>query len=137
MKTFPTGLPRTLEMIEQGIAAGWHIGAQVFVSLHGRVIVDQALGEARRGTLMTPSTMMLWFSSGKPITAVAIAQLWEQGMLALDDPVQRYPSYAGKGAGGGITGRVIPACTGIKRVPGEKLLPFSLHVRKKAAGYRA
>jgi CubicO group peptidase (beta-lactamase class C family) len=98
MKTLPTDLPRTLEMIEQGIAAGWHIGAQVFVSLHGRVIVDQALGEARRGTLMTPSTMMLWFSSGKPITAGAIAQLWEQGMLALDDPVQRYiPEFGHQG----------------------------------------
>jgi len=34
MRTFPTGLPRTLEMIEQGIAAGWHIGAQVYVSLY-------------------------------------------------------------------------------------------------------
>lgn len=98
MKTFPTELPRTLEMIEQGISAGWHIGAQIYVSLDGHVIVDQALGEAKRGTPMTPSTIMLWFSSGKPLTAVAIAQLWEQGKLALDDPVQRYiPEFGNQG----------------------------------------
>jgi CubicO group peptidase (beta-lactamase class C family) len=44
---------------------------------------------------MTPDTITLWLSSGKPITAVAIAQLWERGLLDLDDPVVRFiPEFA-------------------------------------------
>ena len=38
---------------------------------------------------------MLWLSSGKPLAAVAIAQLWERELLRLDDPVARHlPEFA-------------------------------------------
>jgi len=40
---------------------------------------------------------MLWYSSGKPVTTVAVLQLWERGRLGLDDPVGRY--IPGWGAG--------------------------------------
>ena len=36
---------------------------------------------------MTRDTILLWLSSGKPITAVALAKQWEAGLLDLDDPV--------------------------------------------------
>jgi len=39
---------------------------------------------------MRPDTLMLWMSSGKPITSVAIAQMWERGKLDLEDPVARH-----------------------------------------------
>jgi CubicO group peptidase (beta-lactamase class C family) len=42
--------------------------------------------------------LMLWMSSTKPIAAVAVAQLWEQGLLDLDDPVARHiPEFAQRG----------------------------------------
>jgi CubicO group peptidase (beta-lactamase class C family) len=41
---------------------------------------------------------MLWLSSTKPVAAVAIAQLWERGLLELDDPVARHlPEFAARG----------------------------------------
>ena len=44
---------------------------------------------------------MLWLSSTKPTTAVALAQLWEQGLLDLDDPVARHiPEFAAQGKEG-------------------------------------
>jgi len=41
---------------------------------------------------------MLWLSSGKPVTAVAVGRLWEAGELELDDPVQRFvPEFGTNG----------------------------------------
>ena len=53
-------------------------------------MLDAAGGEARPGVAMEPSTITMWFSSGKVVTAIAIAQLWEQGRLGLDDRVVEY-----------------------------------------------
>jgi CubicO group peptidase (beta-lactamase class C family) len=56
------------------------------------------MGQSRPGIAMTDDTLMLWLSATKPIAAVCIAQLWERGQLALDDPVIRYiPEFAGGG----------------------------------------
>lgn len=77
---------------------GLHIGAQAYVSWRGDVVADFAVGEAAPGVPMTRQTLMLWLSSGKPITAVAVAQLWEQGRLDLDEPVARHiPAFARHG----------------------------------------
>jgi len=88
-------LARTVATIEEGIAAGLHMGAQVYVSHRGRVLADWAGGEARPGVAMQSDTLMLWLSACKPVTAAAICQLWERGQLSLDDPVARHiPEFA-------------------------------------------
>jgi CubicO group peptidase (beta-lactamase class C family) len=83
-------LPRTRQAIEAGIRDRLHLGAQVYVSLHGEPQADGAVGENRPGEPLTPDHLMLWLSSTKPVGAVAIAQLWEGGKLELDDPVARH-----------------------------------------------
>jgi CubicO group peptidase (beta-lactamase class C family) len=89
------GLPRVAEAIERGMRDGLHVGAQLYVSLRGKVIADLALGWARDGVPMRTDTLMLWLSAGKPIAAIAIAQLWERGLLELDDPVAMHmPEFA-------------------------------------------
>jgi len=91
-------LPRTVEVINQGIAEGLHLGAQVYASLAGRVVADLGIGDAREGVPMTPDTIMLWLSSGKPVGGVALAQLWERSRLDLDTPVCRFiPEFGNKG----------------------------------------
>ena len=91
-------LPKSTAAIESGIAQGLHIGAQLYVSLPGGTVADLAIGESRRGVAMTPDTLMLWMSATKPVTAIAIAQLWERGLLELDDRVEKYiPEFGQKG----------------------------------------
>jgi CubicO group peptidase (beta-lactamase class C family) len=91
-------LDRASNSIESGIGRGLHVGAQLYVSLDGRAVADLAFGMARDGVAMTPDTIMLWMSSIKPITVVAVAQMWERGKIALDDPVAKYiPAFGAKG----------------------------------------
>ncbi|HEX2849544.1 MAG TPA: serine hydrolase domain-containing protein [Acidimicrobiales bacterium] len=91
-------LPRTTAVIEQGVRDGLHPGAQVYVSLDGKTVADGARGEARDGVPMTIDQMVIWWSMTKASVAVAVAQLWERGRLALDDPVALHvPEFAANG----------------------------------------
>ncbi len=86
-----------IEMLERQVADGFQPGAQLYVSRHGTPLLDVAVGESRPGRKLQPDDVMLWYSSGKPATTVAVLQLWERGLLGLDDPVGRY--LPGFGAG--------------------------------------
>jgi CubicO group peptidase (beta-lactamase class C family) len=79
-----------IEVLERGITDGTQIGAQLYVSQGGDVVIDTALGESRRGVPMTPDSMMLWFSMTKAVTSVAVAQQWQGGALDVDDRVVDY-----------------------------------------------
>jgi CubicO group peptidase (beta-lactamase class C family) len=94
-------IPRTARELEAGIEAGLHLGGQLYLSLDGEAVVDLAFGEARPGEPMRPGHLPLWLSTSKPVAAVALGQLWEEGALALDDPVGRHiPEFAARGKGG-------------------------------------
>ena len=87
-----------MRLLEAGIADGLHLGAQVYGSLGGQTAADMAIGEARPGVALEPSSLMMWLSACKPVAAVAIGQLWEQGLLDVDDPVAHHvPEFAAKG----------------------------------------
>jgi CubicO group peptidase (beta-lactamase class C family) len=91
-------LPRTIELLHRGINEGLHAGAQLYVSLREEPIANVAVGRARPDAEMTPETINHWLSSGKPITAVAVAQQWEPGRLDLDDAVaKQIPEFAANG----------------------------------------
>jgi CubicO group peptidase (beta-lactamase class C family) len=72
---------RTRAAIESGLHEGLHLGAQIYVSRRGEVLLDEAFGKAREHVPMSHDSIMLWFSAGKPLTAVAIAQLVERGSI--------------------------------------------------------
>lgn len=89
---------RTVAELARGRDAGLHLGGQLFLALGGEVVADAGFGEARPGEPMTRDRRMFWLSSTKPIAAVAIARLWERGVLALDDRVARHlPEFAAGG----------------------------------------
>lgn len=91
-------LTRVTQLIQQGIDAQLHRGAQLCISREGKIIEQFAFGQASPGHAMTDDSIALWMSSGKPITAVAIMQLVEQGELELDDAVAHYlPHFAAHG----------------------------------------
>jgi Beta-lactamase len=59
-------LERARKVIEAGIEARLHLGAQLYVFRDGATIADLAFGEAREGIAMRPDTLRLWMSSIKP-----------------------------------------------------------------------
>ncbi len=126
---------RTLTILEEGISQGQHLGVQLYVSRHGRVLTDLALGEAREGVAMRTDTVNVWFSSGKPLTAVAVGRLWESGGLELDRAVRHWIPEFGEGGKEGITVRHLLNHTagfrGADRVPHH--LPWEDSVRAIAA----
>jgi CubicO group peptidase (beta-lactamase class C family) len=81
------------DMISSGRAVGtsaliWKDGREVYFGTAG-----QADREARRP--MRRDTLAQIYSMTKPITGVAVMQLWEQGKFGLDDPLALYlPEFA-------------------------------------------
>ena len=75
-------------------------GVQVAVAVNGKLVWSEAFGYAdlEHHTPVTAVTQFRIGSVSKPLTAAAVAQLYEQGKLDLDAPVQRYvPSFPDKG----------------------------------------
>ena len=97
-------------MVSNGRAAGvsaliWQGGAERYFGTAG--FADR---EAHRP--MARSDMMQIYSMTKPVTGVALMQLWEAGRFGLDDPLSKYlPEYAdvrvvnGHDAAGNVTTR--------------------------------
>jgi CubicO group peptidase (beta-lactamase class C family) len=90
-------LSPVIDALERQRQAGLHDGVQIYVSHQGKALVDTAIGESIPGRALRPDDVMLWYSSGKPVTTVAVLQLWERGAIGLDDPIGRY--IPGWGAG--------------------------------------
>lgn len=107
-----TTLDRVVHLLEEGRAGGLHLGAQLEVRRIGGEPLSVAVGEARPGVPMTGATLLPWFSCTKPVTAVAIAQLWERGRLGLDDPVARHVPEFGAGGKADVTIRHVLTHTG-------------------------
>jgi CubicO group peptidase (beta-lactamase class C family) len=90
-------LSGAVDSLERGREQGWHLGAQLYVSLHGEALLDTAIGDAVPGRALRVDDLMLWYSSGKPWTTVAVLRLWAQGLLGLDDLVADYVDGWGNG----------------------------------------
>jgi CubicO group peptidase (beta-lactamase class C family) len=74
------------------------------------------LADIARGNLMAPDTLVRIKSMTKPLTAVAVLMLYEEGRFQLDDPVSRFlPCFTNQRvAVGGSPGRIemVPATRG-------------------------
>lgn len=79
--------PSVNSAIRQGIERGLHTGVQIYVSVDGQPVMHTGIGAARSDRAMSDDTIMAWRSAGKPLTAAAICQLWEQGTLSLESPL--------------------------------------------------
>jgi CubicO group peptidase (beta-lactamase class C family) len=90
-------LSSVVEILERLRVEDRHDCGQCYVSLDGEVLLDVAIGETAPGRPLRTDDLMLWYSSGKPLTTVAVLQLWEQARLGLDDLVADY--IDGWGAG--------------------------------------
>ena len=80
--------------------AGKIPGLQVAVAVDGKLVWSEGFGYADLAgkVPVTAETQFRIGSVSKPLTAAAVALLYEEGRLDLDAPVQRYvPSFPDKG----------------------------------------
>jgi CubicO group peptidase (beta-lactamase class C family) len=98
------------------VADGRVVGAEALVWQNGKQVYFGATGlvDREKGKPLTRDAIMQIFSMTKPVTGVALMQLWEKGLFGLDDPIDRYfpefanmQVYAGKDASGAP--RYVPA----------------------------
>jgi CubicO group peptidase (beta-lactamase class C family) len=68
------------------------VGVSALLIRNGREIYFGTAGHADReaGRPMRRETLVQIYSMTKPVTGVALMQLWEQGRFSLDDPIARY-----------------------------------------------
>lgn len=80
-------------LVEEGRVAGasvllWQGGREVHFAAEG-------MADAEAGRPFARDTLVQIFSMTKPVTGVALMQLWEQGKFGLDDPLSRHlPQFA-------------------------------------------
>ncbi len=73
------------------IEPGKIVGCQALVARHGHVAYSKSFGQMdrERAKPMRDDTIFRIYSMTKPITSVALMQLYEQGLFQLNDPVHR------------------------------------------------
>lgn len=73
------------------IEPGKIAGAQLAIARHGHLAYFRSLGlmDRERARPMADDTIFRIYSMTKPITSVALMQLYEQGLFQLNDPVHR------------------------------------------------
>ena len=76
-------------------------------------------GLAAAGRPMQVDTLLPWFSATKPLTAAAVLQLWERGLLDPDDPVARHiPEFGANGKGRVTIRHLLTHTAGLAAAPG-------------------
>ena len=73
-------------------------GIAMFVARHGKVVVNDVYGmnDREASKPLKPDAIYRIHSMTKPVTAVAMLQLYEQGKWSLDDPITKFlPELAG------------------------------------------
>jgi len=80
------------------VSGGRAVGVSALIFRDGREVYFGTAGHADReaNRPMRRDTLAQIYSMTKPVTGVALMQLWEQGKFGLDDPLSRYlPDFAG------------------------------------------
>src|SRR5438105_14501352 len=84
-----------VETLERQREDGLHDGAQAYVSRFGEPLLEVAIGESAPGRALERDDVMLWYSSGKPVTTTAVLQLLGRGTRGRDDPGGAYTARRG------------------------------------------
>lgn len=92
-----TRLERISEHLERAyLAPGKLPGTLTLVARNKEIVWVKAQGQmdVERGKAMQRDTLFRIYSMTKPVTSIALMQLYEKGLLLLDDPVHKFiPSF--------------------------------------------
>lgn len=98
--TFEPEFTPVVQLLQDMLHEPQQRGASLCIYHHGHCVVDVWGGAADRAGRQAwqEDTLVNVFSSGKPVLAVAVLQLVQEGKLGLDDPVaQHWPEFATAG----------------------------------------
>ncbi len=91
------GLARIGDYMRREIATGKTPGAVLLIQQHGQPVYFERFGlrDVVARLPMTDDTIFRLYSMSKPITAVAVMMLVDDGKISLDDPLAKYiPAFA-------------------------------------------
>jgi len=93
-----SGVRRLDSLLDANTAPGRYPALMLMVTWNGKVGYWKAAGarDLATGERLDRNDLFRVYSITKPVTAVAILQLWEEGKLGLDDPVERYLPALGR-----------------------------------------
>src|SRR5262249_6795803 len=90
------GLDALDARMKQAVTDGDTAGATIIPIRHGQVADFRSFGRQSPQKAMANDSLFRIYSMSKPITGVAMMQLYEQGKWKLDDPITKYaPELAG------------------------------------------
>ena len=90
-------LPRTMRELRAEVGSSTP-GAQLYVSHQSEPVASVGLGWCRPGVPFTHDAPTLWYCCAKPLSSLALGQLWERGLLDPWRPLAAYlPGFAGPG----------------------------------------
>ena len=76
--------------MKQSVADGDTAGMTYILIRHGQVADFRSIGQQTPDKPMALDSLFRIYSMSKPITGVAMMQLYEQGKWQLDDPITKY-----------------------------------------------
>src|SRR5262249_46541731 len=85
-----TGLEALAARMKQSVADGDTAGMTYILLRHGQVADFKSVGRQTPDKPMALDSLFRIYSMTKPITAVALMQLYERGKWQLDDPITKY-----------------------------------------------
>lgn len=88
----PSGWLELVDRFEAYVSANHIVGGSALALRAGEIVVrhDYGLADAEAGAAVDDGTIFHWGSITKTLTAIAIMQLRDRGLLSLDDPVTRW-----------------------------------------------
>src|SRR5918998_1283522 len=82
-------------LVERHLAENAYQGSVVLVARHGKVCYFKAFGKADEGVPMATDSIFRLMSMSKVVAAACVMQLFEQGRIALHEPISTYlPEFA-------------------------------------------
>ena len=120
------------QLIQEQVESGLVGAAALLVEHNGKIEVEQGFGSLARKTGAKPcrsDSVFLVASISKPVTAMAVMKLVDQGRIALDDPAQKYlPEFTGDGRERITIRNLLSHSSGL-----PDMLPDNIELRKRHA----
>jgi CubicO group peptidase (beta-lactamase class C family) len=131
------GLDALDARMKQAVADGDTAGMTIILIRNGQVADFKSLGQQTPDTEMALDSLFRIYSMSKPITGVALMQLYEQGKWKLDDPIGKHaPELANlKAATRDKDGKVVTDADGKPVLTTPKSPPTMRQLMSHTAGF--